>query len=150
MRCKGSEWFEVKFAYDKTMENGAEKHVTELYAVEALSFTEAEAKIVEEMSHYVSGDYEIKAIAIPQYKEIWFSDNNSDDKYYKAKLQFVTIDEKTNKEKKSNVFYLVQAGSFDAAKKYIEETMKGTMIDYDIASLKETAVIDVFEHEEKK
>lgn len=150
MRCKGSEWFEVKFAYDKTMENGAEKHVTELYAVEALSFTEAEVKIVEEMSHYVGGVYKIKAIAIPQYHEIWFSDNSSDDKFYKAKLQFITIDEKTNKEKKSNVFCLVQAGSFDAAKKYIEETMKGTMIDYDIASLKETAVMDVFESEEKK
>lgn len=150
MRCKGSEWFEVKFAYDKTMENGAEKHVTELYAVEALSFTEAEVKIVEEMSHYVGGVYKIKAIAIPQYHEIWFSDNSSDDKFYKAKLQFITIDEKTNKEKKSNVFCLVQAGSFDAAKKYIEDTMKGTMIDYDIASLKETAVMDVFESEEKK
>ena len=150
MRCKVSEWFEVKFAYYKTMENGAEKHVTELYAVEALSFTEAEVKIVEEMSHYVGGVYKIKAIAIPQYHEIWFSDNSSDDKFYKAKLQFITIDEKTNKEKKSNVFCLVQAGSFDAAKKYIEDTMKGTMIDYDIASLKETAVMDVFESEEKK
>mgnify|MGYP001372988701 CR=1 FL=1 len=146
MRCKGSEWFEVKFAYNKTMENGTQKLVTELYVVEAMSFTEAEAKIIEEMSHYVDGDYKIKAISIPQYKEIWFSDNSSDDKFYKAKLQFVIIDEKTNKEKKSNVFYLVQAGSFDAAKKYIEETMKGTMIDYDIASLKETAVMDVFEN----
>lgn len=149
MRCKGSEWFEVKFAYGKTMENGAEKSVTELYVVEALCFTEAESKIVEEMSHYVDGDYKIKAIAIPQYKEIWFSDNSSDDKFYKAKLQFITIDEKTNKEKKSNVFCLVQAQSFDAAKKYIEEAMKGTMIDYDIASLKETAVMDVFEQETK-
>lgn len=149
MRCKGSEWFEVKFTYGKTMENGAEKSVTELYVVEALSFTEAESKIVEEMSHYVDGDYKIKAIAIPQYKEIWFSDNSSDDKFYKAKLQFIEIDERTNKEKKSNVFYLVQARSFDAAKKYIEETMKGTTIDYDIASLKETAVMDVFEQETK-
>lgn len=149
MRQKTSPWFEVKFCYDKTSDNGVTKKTTETYVVEALSFTEAEKKIVEEMSHYVDGDYKIKAIAIPQYKEIWFSDNNSDDKFYKAKLQFITINETTNKEKKSNVFYLVQARSFDAAKKYIEDTMKGTMIDYDIASLKETAIMDVFEQETK-
>lgn len=147
MRCKNSTWFEVKFSYAKTMEDGAQKLVTESYVVEALSFTEAEAKIVEEMSRYVQGDYKIKAIAIPQYHEIWFSDNSSDDKYYKTKLQFIILDEKTNKEKKSNVFYLVQAGSFDTAKKYVEDVMKSTMIDYTIASIKETNILDLFEKE---
>ena len=150
MRCKTSDYFEVKFCYDKTQDDGVMKKTTELYVVEALSFTEAEAKIVEEMSHYVQGDYKIKAIAIPQYHEVWFSDKSKDDKFYKAKLQFVTLDEMSDKEKKSNNFYLVQAGSFDAAKKYIEDVMDGSMADYKIASVKETEIMDVFEIESEK
>lgn len=140
MRCKVSEWFEVKFAYNKTMEDGAQKLVTELYVVEALSFTEAEAKIIEEMEPYVQDGYNIKAIARPQYKEVWFSDKNTDDKWYKARFQFITF-----MEKKTNMFYLIQAGSFDAAKKYVENVMRGTMKDYTVTALKETSVMDVFE-----
>jgi len=146
MRSKTSNWYEIKFSYDKTMEDGQVKKVTELYVVEALSFGEAEKRIIEEMDCYVQAEYDIKAIAIPQYKEVWFSDNAAEDKWYKAKLQFVTIDEKTEKEKKSNIFYLVQAGSFDAAKKYVEQMMGGTMIDYTIVSIKETAILDLFEN----
>lgn len=145
MRSKTSNWYEVKFSYDKTMEGGQVKKVTELYVVEALSFSEAEKRIIEEMACYVQAEYDIKAIAIPQYKEVWFSDNAAEDKWYKAKLLFVTIDEKTEKEKKSNIFYLVQAGSFDAAKKYVEQMMGGTMLDYTIVSIKETAILDLFE-----
>ena len=140
MRCKVSEWFEVKFAYNKTMEDGAQKLVTELYVVEALSFTEAEAKIIEEMEPYVQDGYNIKAIARPQYKEVWFSDKNTDDKWYKARFQFITF-----MEKKTNMFYLIQAGSFDAAKKYVENVMRGTMKDYTVTALKETSVMEAFE-----
>lgn len=150
MRTKESDWFEVKFQYSKVQENGSQKIVTELYVVDALSFAEAEKKIVDEMDPYMADcEYEVKAIARAKYKEIWFSDKNTDDEWYLAKLQFITIDEKSNKEKKSNVFYMVQADSFDTAKKYIDDTMNGTMIDYTIASLKETAIMGVFEHEGK-
>lgn len=145
MRQKTSRWFEVKFAYDKAMENGEYKKVTELYVVGALSFAEAEAKIVNELVAFVLGDCDIKAITIPQYKEIWFSDKAEDDKFFKLKLQFVTVDEKTMKEKKTNFFYLVQAKSFDLAKKYTEDVMSNTMMDYTVVSLKETAIMDVFE-----
>ena len=146
MRQKTSKWFEVKVAYDKTTESGEQKRVTELYVVEAMSFTEAEAKVEKDIvAKYISSDYEIRAITIPQYKEVWFTDDTKYDKYYKAKLQFITIDEKTEKEKKSNVYYLVQAGSFDAAKKHIESVMGGKMIDYVIASIKETNILDLFE-----
>lgn len=146
MREKTSKWFEVKVAYDKTTESGEQKRVTELYVVEAMSFTEAEANITKEMAAYVKGDYDIKAITIPQYKEVWFSDDTSDDKYYKVKLQFITIDERTEKEKKSNVFYLVLAKDFDSAKRYVEDTMGKSMMDYTIASIKETNILDLFEN----
>lgn len=147
MRQKTSNWFEVKVAYDKTTESGEQKRVTELYVVEGMSFTEAEASITKHVDELTDGDFEVKAITIPQYKEVWFSDDTFDDKYYKVKLQFVTIDERTDKEKKSNVFYLVLAKDFDTAKRYVEDTMGRSMADYTIASIKETNIIDLFEKE---
>ena len=120
--------------------------MTESYCVDALSFTEAENSITEEMSSYISGEFEVSDIRKASYKEIFFSDADSDDRWYKAKLQFITIDEKSQKEKRSNVYYLVQAGSLPVAVKHIEEVMGTTLIDYVIASLAETQIMDVFEH----
>ena len=150
MSKRNSEWYEVKFQHEQTQEDGTQKKVTELFAVDALSFTEAETKITEEMKLYVSGETFIKAITRAPYKEIFFDERESADKYYKAKLDFITIDEKTEKEKKSTVTYLVQAANLDEAKKNINEVMGTTMIDYDIQSIAETKIIDVFEHGENK
>ena len=146
MRSKTTSWFETKVRYDKTMEDGQNKKVTEVYTVEALSFTEAESAITEEMSHYISGEFDVKAITPAAYGEIFFSDADSDDKWFKARLAFITIDEKTEKEKRSTVTYLVQAGSLPAAVKHVNEVMGGTMIDYVIVGVQETQIMDVFEH----
>jgi hypothetical protein len=131
------------------MEDGLQKKVTELYVVDALSFTEAEQCITEEMSSYISGTFEVADIKKAAYKEIFFSDDEQADRWYKTKLQFITIDEKTAKEKKSNVNYLVQAGTLNGAVKNIDSVMGGTMIDYVIASVAETQIMDVYEHEVK-
>ena len=141
MRSRTSDWFETKIRYDKTMEDGTQKKVTEQYVVDALSFTEAENTIIEEMSSYISGDFKITDIKPAPYHEIFFSDMENDDKWYKTKLQFITIDEKTEKEKRSNVNYLVQAGSLEGAVKHIGEVMGTTMNDYAIASIAETMPI---------
>jgi len=146
MRTRTAEWFETKIKYEKTMEDGMQKAVIEAYTVDALSFTEAEQRIMEEMSSYISGAFEVKDIKKATYKEIFFSENDNDDRWYKAKLQFITIDEKTEKEKRSNVYYLVQAATFQGAVKNIDQVMGGTMIDYVIASLAETQLMDVFEY----
>lgn len=145
MRTKTSVWFECKIAYEKTMEDGLQKKVTEDYVVDALSFTEAEKRIMEEMSSYISGEFHVKDIKIAPYGEIFFSDKETDDRWFKAKLQFITIDEKTEKEKRSNVNYLVQAGTLNDAVKNIDEVMGGTMIDYNKSNIAETKVMDVFE-----
>lgn len=147
MKTKTSEWFETKVSLDKTQEDGRQKKVTEQYVVEAMSFTEAEAKIIAETKKYVSGDFAVKNITPASYREIFFSENGKDDKWYKAKLQFITIDEKTEKEKRQNVYYLVQGNSTESAQKNINEMMGRTMIDYVIVSIVETNILDVFEHE---
>jgi len=150
MRSRTANWFLCKIRYEKTMEDGLQKKVTEQYVVDALSFTEAEARIMEQMSAYISGEFEVVEIDRCQFHEVFFSDEEMADKWYKAKLQFITIDEKTDKEKKTNVYYLVQAGSFEGARKNIDEVMGGTMIDYVINAVKETVIMDVFEYVAKK
>lgn len=149
MRSRTAMWFECKIRYEKVTEDGLQKKVNENYVVDALSFSEAENRITEEMSSYISGEFEVADIKKTAYKEIFFTDDNIADKWYKAKLQFITIDEKTEKEKRSTVNYLVQAGSMNGAMKNIDEVMGGTMIDYVIASVAETALMDVYEYGKK-
>ena len=98
------------------------------------------------MSAYISGEFEVRDIKKAAYGEVFFSDSPSADRWYKTKLQFITIDDKTEKEKRSNVNYLVHASSLPEAVKSIDEVMGGTMIDYIIASVAETQIMDVFEH----
>ena len=146
MRSRTANWFECLVRYDRQMEDGMTKKVPELYVVDALSFGEAEEAITREMTAYVSGEFEVKNITPATYHEIFFSENDSDDRWYKAKLSFITIDEKTEKEKRSSVSYLVQASTFTGAVKNIEEVMGSTMLDYVIANISETKIMDVYEH----
>ena len=146
MRSRTAIWFEAKVRYDKTMEDGCLKKVTETYVIDALSFGEAEKRILEEMASYVSGEIEVCGLKIAPYKEIFFADSDMADRWYVAKLAFITIDEKTDKEKKTRACYLVNAGNINAAIKNIGEVMAGTMIDYDTLNVSETQILDVFEY----
>ena len=150
MRSRTAIWFECIVRYEKMMEDGMPKKVVELYTVDALSFSEAEERIMEEMSSYVSGEIEIADLKIAPYKEIFFADSDLADKWYKTKLAFITIDEKTDKEKKTSVFYLVNAGNINSAIKNIDEVMGGTMIDYQTINVSETSIMDVFEYKKKE
>ena len=147
MRTKSSVWFEVKLRYEKVHEDGYEKKVTESYVVDALSFGEAEETAVEFLGSYVSGEIQVVNINPMKFHEVFFNEQESCDRYYKVILQFITIDEKTEREKHTQVYYLVQASSFDNCKDTIRTIMERTMIDYQIASVSETKVIDVIEHE---
>ena len=135
--------------YERQMEDGIQKMVTETYVVDAFTFGEAEEAITKEMTAFVSGEFNVKNITPANYGEIFFSDNANDDKWYKAKLTFITRDEKTGKDKRNNTNYLVQAGSFNAAVKNVEQVMGTTMVDYVIANIAETKIMDVYEHQAK-
>ena len=150
MRDVNKKWFETIVRYDRVMESGETKKVSETYVVDAITFGEAEESIAEIANSYATSEYEIKNINPAPYSEIFFSDRDTDDKYYRVKLAFITIDERTQKEKKSKVTYLVQAGSLEQARKNTEEVMNGTMIDYEFVSVIETKILDVFEQEGKQ
>lgn len=147
MRSRSAEWFETKIRYEKTMEDGLQKKITEAYVVDALSFTEAEETIIQEMSSYISGEFLVTDIKKAAYKEVFFSDNPRDDKWYKVKLQFIILDEESGKEKLSAVNYLVQSNTLQHAVENVETVMNAGMQDWKIASIAETTLIDVFEHD---
>lgn len=149
MRSRTAIWFECKVRYEKTTEDGILKKVTETYVVDALTFSEAESRIIEEMSHFVSGELEVTFLKIAQYKEIFFDNDNVADKWYKAKLAFITDDEKTGKQKKTTTYSLVNASNINAAIVKIDEIMANTMIDYLTCNVSETQIIDVFEYKPK-
>lgn len=135
-------WFECKVRYDKMQENGMVKKVNEPYLVDALTFTEAEARIMEEMKPFISGEYSISSEKKTKISEIFF--NEDGDRYYQVKVNFITIDEKSGTEKKTASLILVQASDFEDAVAKFNEGMKGTMGDYEIASIAETMLMDVF------
>lgn len=135
-------WFECKVRYEKMAENGMVKKVNEPYLVDALTFTEAEARIMEEMKPYISGEYSISSEKKTKISEIFFKEGG--DRWYMVKVNFVTLDEKSGVEKKTASLILVQAVDFDSAVSNFKEGMKGTMADYEIASVTETPLMDVF------
>lgn len=135
-------WFETAVSYDKVQENGTVKRVTEKYLFEALSFTEAEARTIEELTPFISGEFTVKAVKKTKISEIFFDE--SADKYYLVNCGFINIDEKTAAEKRSITQILVQANDFDSAVAAFKEGMKGTMADFDIVSVAEAPYMDVY------
>lgn len=140
-------WFTCKIRYGKTMENGMNKKVTEPYLVDALSFTEAESRIIEEMTPFISGEFEVAGVAKANYNELFPSEEESADRWFKCKLWFITLDEKSGAEKRTASNVLVQASDLRDAIKKLDEGMKDTMADYVIASVSETAIMDVYPYE---
>ena len=137
-------WFECKIRYEKMMENGMNKKVTEPYLVDALSFTEAEARIIEEMTPFITGEFTVSDIKRANYSELFMSDEESADRWFKCKLIFITLDEKSGAEKKSSTQVLVKAADLRDAVKKLDEGMKGTMAEDQSGLVSETPLMDVF------
>lgn len=135
-------WFECKVRFDKMMENGSVKRVTEAYLVDALSFTEAEARIIQEQTPFISGDMTIPAIKKTNIAEI-FPDDTAD-KWWLVKFNTITIDEKTGKERRAPVYVMVQADTQQGATDTFNKGMKGTMADFEIEKVAETKIMDVY------
>ena len=135
-------WFECKIRYSKILETGLQKTVTESYLVDALSFTEAEARIIEEMTPFMSGEFTVSAVKREKISDVFY--DATGDKWYKVKLNFITLDDRTEKEKKTSVYYLVQAKDIDDARRLTDAFMSPTAIDYTTEAVQETKIMDVF------
>lgn len=136
-------WFECKVRYEQTQEDGTEKVVTETYVYKAADFGEAYDKAIKNMSTFISGDFGITAMKIAQYGEVVMQDDRTEEKYYRVKVNLIILDEKTQKEKKTACYYLVNADSVEKARKYTDTALSDTMMDYVIEALQEAKIIDV-------
>ena len=142
-------WFECKIRYEKVMENGMNKKVTEPYLVDALSFTEAEARIIEEITPFISGEFTVSDIKRATYSELFFCEEDAADRWFKCKLFFITMDGKSGAEKQSSTQVLVQAADFRDSVKKLDEGTKGSLADYLTASVAETASTEVYLYDVK-
>lgn len=140
-------WFLCKIRYEKTMYNGMVKKVTESFLVDAFSHAEAEERIIKEMETFISGEFTVSGITPAKYSEVFFTEQESADRWFKFKVAFITIDEKNGMEKRNSTNMLVQASDIRDAIKKLDEGMRGTMADYIIASVAETAIWDVYPYE---
>ena len=143
-----NEWFECKIKYEKTMDNGQMKKVTEPYLVDTINFTEAEKRIIEEMTPFMTGEFQVADIKRARYAELFETPGDEADRWFKCKLTFVTLDEKSGAEKKTSQNVLVQASDLRDAIKRLDEGMKGSMMDYVISSVAETPIMDVYHYQQ--
>ena len=144
-------FFECTFRYEKVFEDGLQKKVNEKYLVDALSFTEAEARIIEEMGSCVNGEFEVKAIKRTKISEIFRNQTSKYDlRWFTARLGFILLDEKSGKEKTTRATIMVEAENIDDAHENIMIGMKGTMADFKIESITESPILDVFLFESDK
>lgn len=135
-------FFEVKVKYDKMQDNGSLKAVTETYALDALSFTEAEAKITDMMRPFINGSFEVTAEKIAPYTNFI---RGQHDLYYQVKYTFTSVNEITGTESKKHLeTILINAEDFDEAKAKAVSYQHECVLDWQIDTLKETKIIDVF------
>ncbi|MGQ8338182.1 DUF4494 domain-containing protein [Sunxiuqinia sp. A32] len=135
-------WFEVKVKYVKVDQDGRERKVGEVYLVDAVSFTDAEARIIEQMQQMIRGEFHIDNIKKSNIIEIYPHDNG--EFWYKAKISIVTIDEKAGKEKKINNYFLVAADDFKEAFTRLEEGLSYILVPYHTTAMALSTIVDVF------
>ncbi len=135
-------WYECKVKYRKTQETGEQKVSTDTYLLDAVSFTEAEARINEEMAGYTSEEFKIMNIKVANFSEVHPFENS--DRWFKSKVSLIALDEESGKERKTNTYMLVQANDVKEAFDNTTEAMQNTMGDYTIPSITESPILDVF------
>lgn len=135
-------WYECKVKYRKTHETGEQKVTTDTYLLDAVSYTEAEARITEEMKAYTNEDFRIMNIKVANFSEVHPFENS--DRWFKSKVSLVALDEESGKERKTNMYLLVQANDIKEAFENTTTAMADTMGDYSIPAITESPILDVF------
>lgn len=138
-------WFETKVTYEKEIEGGDKKKVSESYLVDALSFTEAEERIIKEMTPFMRGEFVVANIKRAKYADLF--EDETGDRWYKAKVIYITIDEKSGAEKRSSANMLIQSSTIHKALENLNKSLNTGMADYEIASITETMIMDIYPYD---
>ena len=139
-------WFECKVTYDRTGEDGLAKKVTEPYMVDALSFTEAESRICKECQAYATGEFTVSAVKRCKITEMFFNEDLQEYKWFRCRVNYVSLDEEKGVEKRIAQTMMVQAVDFQDAVNALVKGMNSSVCDYEIASITETKIIDVYKY----
>ena len=143
-----NKWYLCKVSYERQADEMGMKKVTEGYLVDALSFTEAEARVVKEITPFVSvGELEVVNIRRARIAELFLNDEAEDDRYFRAKVNFITVDEKSGSEKKTSATMIVKSDSLPNAVTELKAQLDSQMASYEIASVTDTQILDVFQYE---
>lgn len=148
MKTMTAKWFVCKIRYEQVQETGLVKKVTEQYVIDAISFAEAENRFIKEMTPLISGEFEVLDISRAPFNEVFLYSDGVADKWYKVKIAYITIDEKTMAEKRTSVTYLVQAINLEDARQNAAAVMSHSLGDYVITAVNETKIMDVFMNKE--
>ena len=141
-------WFECKVSYERQADSMGMKKVSESYLVDALSFTEAEKRIIKEIRPFVSvGELEVVNIRRARIAELFLNDEAEDDRYFRAKVNFITVDEKSGSEKKTSATMIVKSDSLPNAVTELKDQLDSQMASYEIAAVTDTQILDVFQYE---
>lgn len=141
-------WFECKVSYERQADSMGMKKVSESYLVDALSFTEAEKRIIKEVRPFVSaGELEVVNIRRARIAELFLNDEAEDDRYFRAKVNFITVDEKSGSEKKTSATMIVKSDSLPNAVTELKAQLDSQMASYEIAAVTDTQILDVFQYE---
>ena len=141
-------WFECKVSYERQADSMGMKKVSESYLVDALSFTEAEKRIIKEIRPFVSvGELEVVNIRRARIAELFLNDEAEDDRYFRAKVNFITVDEKSGSEKKTSATMIVKSDSLPNAVSELKAQLDSQMASYEIAAVTDTQILDVFQYE---
>ncbi|WZL89066.1 DUF4494 domain-containing protein [Salinimicrobium sp. 3283s] len=135
-------WYECKVKYRKTHETGEQKVTTDTYLLDAVSYTEAESRITEEMKTFTNEDFRIMNIKVANFSEVHPFENS--DRWFKSKVSLIALDEESGKERKTNIYLLVQANDIKEAFENTTTAMADTMGDYTIPAITESPILDVF------
>lgn len=141
-------WFEAKVKYVKVGEDGRERKVSEMYLLDAMSYTEAESRIVSEMEMIVKGDYYIPSLKKSNITEVVTSEDERDDRWYKAKVAIVDAEEVSGREKRSFQYYLVAASDTNRALENLNKALATFVVPWEVASIADTQFMDVLPYEE--
>ena len=140
-------WFECKVTYERAGEKGLNTKVNEVYLTQGFTFTEVEKRLTMEIQPMVTGTFDIMKMERTKYNELVDSTEENADKWFKCKITMVTIDEVSAKEKKSSVVILVKAEDVTNAVKNLNKHMEDSIMDYNLASVNESPIVDIFHYE---
>jgi len=143
-----NKWYTVKAKYTKQLDNGALKRVNEPYLVAAMTFTDAEARIHEELGQLIRGEFSVTNITPLELADIFAWGDCGE--WFRAKVQYETVDADSEKAKKVTQLFLIEARSVKESYERLKESLKGLLGDYRIVEVKESRIIDIFPYKEPK